>query len=116
MVARRKLTILSILILICSVFLFQLTSCKNSDTKADIGYGKTYFMDNCSACHGRYKGFDNAPSILTMYNYDSLILLKKLVNIKQDSIHKNYFNSEKYSDKEINSLLLYIREYFEPRF
>lgn len=88
MEVQQKLISHSILILIGFVFLLYFISCKNSDTKADIGYGKSYFMNNCSSCHGRFNGFDNAPSILTMHNYDSLILLKKLRNIKQDSLHR----------------------------
>lgn len=113
---QQKLISRSIFILFGFIVFFNFLSCSDSDTKADVGYGKSYFMNNCSACHGRYNGFDNTPGMLTMYNYDSLTLLKKLRDIKQDSIHRRYFNSEKYSNKEINSILEFIKEYFEPHY
>ena len=95
--------------------LIQIISCNNSASKGEIGYGKSYFMDNCYSCHGNYKGFDNAPGILAMYNSDSLILLEELRNIKKDISHKKYFDSKNYSDREVKSILKFIKEYFEPK-
>lgn len=91
-------------------------NCKHSNTKGDIGYGKSFFTQNCSTCHGRNDGFDNAPSLLTLNAYDSLTLLKKLSSIKRDSLHGNYFKSIKYSNREINSIEEYIKKYFEPHY
>jgi mono/diheme cytochrome c family protein len=91
-------------------------SCENSNARADIGYGKSYFTINCSSCHGRNDGFGNAPSLLTLNDYDSLILLRKLRDIKKDSLHSDYFRSVKYSDREINSIREYIKNYFEPHY
>ena len=88
-------------------------NCNYSNTKADIGYGKSYFSKNCSACHGRNDGFDNGPSLLTLNNYDSLILFKKLTDIKTDPFHENYLKSLPYSNREINSICKYIKNYFE---
>lgn len=95
--------------------LIQLISCTNLTSIDDVGYGKTYFMDNCYSCHGRYKGFENAPSILSMYKSDSLILLEHLKDIKKDTVHKNYFDSKNYSDREVKSILIFIKEYFDPK-
>lgn len=119
MEAQRKLmNSRSIIILFGFVFLLQLINCKESDknAKADIGYGKSFFNQNCSSCHGTIDGFDNAPSLVLLNNYDSLTLLKKLSDIKQDSLHGNYFKSIKYSDRETNSIEAYIKTYFEPHY
>lgn len=114
MEVQQKLINLSIIIFFGFGFLLFVNSCKNSK-EADIGYGKTYFMNNCSACHGLFDGFKNGPSILTMYNYDSLVLIQKLRKIKKDAIHKDFLNSAEYSKLEINSIYKYIKNYFEPR-
>jgi len=106
----------SVIILSGFAFLIQITNCKNFNTKDGIGYGKSFFNDNCSACHGKNDGFDDAPSLLTLNNYDSITLLKKLNSIKQDSVHRNYFKSIKYSNKEINSIAQYIKDYFIPHY
>lgn len=113
MAVLKKLTTLNNLIIVGLVIIVQFIGCTYSDTEANVGYGKSYFMQHCASCHGRYQGFQNAPGILTLYTYDSLTLLKKLENIKEDSLHKNYLNY-KYSEYEIKSLLIFIRKYFDP--
>lgn len=105
----------SIIILLGSFFLFQLINCKNSETKGDIGYG-IFFYQNCSSCHGIKDGFDAAPSLLNLNEYDSLTLHKKLNGIKEDSVHGNCFKSIEYSAKEANSIEEYIKHYFNPRY
>jgi|SRR5690242_14079766 len=111
---QQRLTALSITAFLGFGFLLLINGCKNSK-EADIGHGKTYFINNCSACHGRLDGFKNAPSLLTIYNYDSLILIDKLKNIKQDDFHKNLIVSQRYSIREIHSVYKYIKENFEPQ-
>jgi hypothetical protein len=115
MEVQRKLMVhRNALLLLMVAFLLQLISCKDSKTNKDVSYGKVYFYQNCSVCHERVVGYENAPSLLVLYNYDSLTLLKKLVQIKKDSIHGNYCVD--YSDKEINSLHTFIKKYFERRY
>jgi cytochrome c553 len=104
----------SIIIAFGFVFLLQLINCKDSNTKADLGYGKSFFNQNCSSCHEKNGGFDNAPSLVLLNKYDSLTLLKKLSDIKQDSLHGNYFKSVKYSNREINSIEEYIKNHCCP--
>jgi|GEM_PF-6792736 len=117
MEAPRRLAIRhSIIILLGTFFLFQLLNCKNSDAEDDIEYGKSFFNQNCSACHGKNAGFNNAISLISLNHYDSLTLLRKLNDIKRDSVHSNYFKSVKYSNREINSIEKYIKNYFEPRY
>lgn len=114
MEVQQKLITLSITAFLAFELLLIVNGCKSSK-QADIGYGKSYFMNNCSACHGRLDGFKNAPSILTMHNYDSLMLIDKLTHIKQDDFHKNLIDYKKYTNIEINSIFKYIKENFEPQ-
>lgn len=111
---QQKLAIRSSIIMICGfIFMYQLTNCKESNGKENLGYGKTFFNQYCSACHGKNDGFNNAPSLLALNNYDSLTLLKKLRGIKKDSLHNSCLKSVKYSNKEITSIEKYIKDYFE---
>lgn len=92
-----------------------LASCNNSDTKADLRYGSSLFRQKCVACHGRFDGgYENAPGLITLQNFDSLTLIRRLWKIKKDSMHKDRF--EPYNGKEVNSIYRYIRDYFEPRY
>lgn len=116
MEVRQKLIIHSLYFLFGIVFLLQFIQCNESDTKEDIGYGKSFFIENCSSCHQRNDGYNEAPSLLVLNNYDSLSLFNKLSNIKQDSIHGNYFKNLKYSNKEANSIYEYIKHTFEPHY
>jgi mono/diheme cytochrome c family protein len=116
MEVQRKLTNSPIIIILLGFsFFLQLINCKESDKNAtaDIGYGKSFFNQNCSSCHGRNDGFNKAPSLELLNTYDSLILPKKLRDIKRDTVHGSYFKSVKYSDREINSIEAYIRNYFD---
>ena len=106
----------SFLILLVFFFLFQIIKCKNTNSEADVGYGKTYFNQNCNACHGQLSGFENAPSLSSLNNYDSLDLLKKLISITKDSLHRHRLESVNYSNKEINSINVYIKNYFKPHY
>lgn len=106
----------SFLILFGLFFLLQFIKCKSSNSKGDVGYGKSFFMKRCSACHGRNDGFNNAPSMLTLNSYDSMTLVKKLTDIKKDSTHSDYLHSIKYSKKEVNSIYKFIRHYYTPHY
>lgn len=94
--------------------LFCCINCKNPGSKADLQYGANLFRDKCSACHWRGDGYKNAPSLITIYHWDSVTLVKRLWKIKGDSIHKGHF--EPYNAKEVNSIYCYLRNYFEPRY
>jgi cytochrome c553 len=103
-------------IIIAFVFFFLLfgIKCKQSDTVADVGYGKEYFKKNCYACHARTYGYKNAPTIFLLNKYDSLNLFNKLNDIMKDSIHSQRLELKKYSRKEIYSIQKYIKTYFDP--
>lgn len=46
-----------------------------------------------------------------MSNYDSSSLLKKIKSLKETEVHSSYLADKKYLDKEINSLIAYIKSY-----
>jgi hypothetical protein len=96
--------------------LFFLTACTPNNGKGDIAYGDTLFSKSCSPCHAEIDMPDKTPGLLTFYDYDSLTLLRKLRQIKNDSVHVNYLKSMGYSTKEVNSICAYIKNYFKPRY
>lgn len=100
--------------LLSLTILLYIASCNNPDSKADLRYGTSVFREKCSACHGRFDGYQNAPGLITLQSCDSITLIGRLRNIKNDSIHKGRI--EPYNDKEMNSIYLYIRHYFEHRY
>jgi mono/diheme cytochrome c family protein len=115
-VALQKLITHSLYFLFGIVFSLQFIQCNESDTKGDIGYGKSFFIKNCASCHQWNNGYKGAPGLLVLNSYDSLTLFNKLHNFKQDSVHGNYFKDLKYTNKEVNSIYKYIRYTFEPHY
>ena len=93
-----------------------LLSCKGSNLKPDIGYGKSYFYKNCSACHSPLMGFKITPSLFTLNSLDSLTLLEKLNSVKKDTRHLNYFDAKNYSSKEIMSVNAFIKYFFRTKY
>jgi hypothetical protein len=106
----------SFITLLGFIFLLLSIRCKSPTEGANIGYGKSYFIQNCSTCHEKSRGFDKAPSLETLNSYDSLDLIYKIKNITIDSLHSNYLKSIKYSNKEVYSIYAYIREYFRLKY
>ena len=98
------------------LLILLITACQGSNTEADIGYGKTFFYKNCTACHNKTEGFRNAPSLLTLKSYDDSVLLKKLYGIKTDSFHNQFFKNVIYSEKEVKSVKEYIKNCFKPHY
>ena len=80
-----------------------------------IGYGKEFYYDNCLSCHNfKSSHSEDAISLLDMSKIDSLSLLNKIKDLKRTEIHKNHLANKKLSDKEINSLFIYIKKYGQP--
>lgn len=91
--------------------------CSQGNNKADIGYGKSFYSEKCLSCHGfTTSSTPDAVTLMTMNNYDSLLLLDKLRNLTKDELHAGQLENVKFSEKEILSLTNYIRDYFKPRY
>jgi mono/diheme cytochrome c family protein len=117
MEAQRNWIISSIIALFGFIFLLQIAGCRNNNSKANIGIGNSIFNQYCSSCHGlKDGGFNNAPGLITLDNYDSLTLLKKLRQIGDDSLHGSYLKSINYSNREVTSIYQYIKNYFKPHY
>jgi cytochrome c553 len=112
---RQKL-INSIAILFSFILLRQITGCTNNSSKADVTYGNSFFTKNCSHCHAQNDMADKTPGLVSLNNYDSLTLLKKLIEIRKDSVHGDYLKPVNYSSKEIDAIYAYIKDYFRPRY
>lgn len=89
-------------------------SCNRPNSNADIKYGGDIFIANCASCHGVRDGYKTAPTLWTLHTYDSLTLIRKLNEIKSDSLHHGRFPED--SNKVLSSIYMYIKDYFEPRY
>ena len=79
--------------------------------------GKSFYKEKCLSCHGfTTSSTIDAVTLMTMNDYDSLLLLAKLRNLKKDELHTGQLENVKFSEKEILSLANYIRDYFKPRY
>jgi hypothetical protein len=112
MEAPQKLVRNSIIFIYVIVIGLQLMNCTTG--KANKSYGKYFFNENCSVCHyKKYDGIEKSPGLLTLSKYDSVTLAEKMRGIKQDSIHGIILQTVKYSDKEINSICEFIKDYYK---
>jgi cytochrome c553 len=97
-----------------AIQLYSLVSCeKHLRRKESLGYGKMFYFNNCLACHSQKSSGDEI-SLNDMSNYDRSDLLKRLKKLKGGQIHRNHLSDVKYSDEEINSLFIFIKNYRFP--
>jgi len=105
----------SIIILLVIAFLLLISKCQNKSSAKGV-YGKSLFTEHCSPCHVQNDQPNYTPGLVSLNNYDSVLLIEKLGQIKKDTVHGEFLKSVQYGSKEINSIYRYIREYFEPHY
>ena len=110
-------TLKKIVVTGCLFTVFLLCMCNQSNSKADIGYGKSLYSEKCLSCHSYTTSSSiEAITLMTMNSYDSLLLLDKLRNLKKDDIHSGQLQNVSFTEKEILSLSGYIRDYFKSHY
>lgn len=103
-------------IILVSIGIIVIISYCGQDTQqGNVAYGKEIYYEHCMGCHFPNAGIHEAPSLYALNKCDSQALISKLKNVKYIKKHGTILDSIKYSNKEIKSIYLFVRNYFSPQ-